>query len=246
MTLELSVTHVLSQPVVPVTLASSEKPVPMRPMWVLVGVFLAMALWGALAQRQAAPSTAFPRPASPAAIYAGLVLMEWGLVLYVWSAGLGRRPGSLRQLIGGRWSRPRDVAVDAAIGLLTWAVWSAVSLLWRSWSGPDSAASIDSLLPHRLHEIGLWILLSMSAGFCEELVFRGYLQRQLHVLTGSAPLALLLQAALFGVSHGYQGARACLRITVYGLFFGGLAMWRRSLRPGMIAHAWTDIAGGLL
>jgi membrane protease YdiL (CAAX protease family) len=245
MTLELSVTHVLSQPVVPVTLASSERPAPMRPMWVLIGIFLAMALWGALAQRQAAHAAAFPRPASPAAIYAGLILTEWGLALYVWRAGLGRRRGSLRELIGGRWSRPRDVAVDAAIGLLTWALWSAVSLLWRSWSGPDTAASIDTLLPHRPHEILLWIVLSMSAGFSEELVFRGYLQRQFQALTGSAPLALVLQAALFGVSHGYQGVRACLRIAVYGLLFGGLAMRRRSLRPGMIAHAWTDIASGL-
>jgi membrane protease YdiL (CAAX protease family) len=239
------VTNVLSEPIPSVPHAPSIEPAPMRPTWVLIGVVLAMALWGALAQRQAAPSAAFPRPASPAAIYAGLILMEWGLVLYVWRAGLGRRRGSLRELIGGRWSRPRDVAVDAAIGLLTWALWSAVSLLWRSWSGPETAASIDTLLPHRLHEIGLWIVLSMSAGFCEELVFRGYLQRQLHALTGSATLALVLQAALFGVSHGYQGTRACLRISVYGLLFGGLAMRRRSLRPGMIAHAWTDIASGL-
>src|SRR5436190_14949843 len=131
--------------------APSIEPTPMRPTWVLIGIFLLMALWGALAQRQATHSAAFPRPASPAAVYAGLILMEWGLVLYVWRAGPGRRPGSLQKLIGGRWSGARDVAVDAAIGLLTWALWSAVGLLWRSWSGPDSAASIDSLLPHRPH-----------------------------------------------------------------------------------------------
>jgi membrane protease YdiL (CAAX protease family) len=55
----------------------------------------------------------------------------------------------------------------------------------------------------------------------------------------------VLQAILFGVTHGYQGARACLTITLYGLLMGVLANARGSLRPGMIAHAWTDIAAGI-
>jgi VanZ family protein len=54
-----------------------------------------------------------------------------------------------------------------------------------------------------------------------------------------------MQSVLFGVSHGYQGVRACVTISVYGLFFGALARMNRSLRPGMIAHAWTDVAAGL-
>jgi len=92
----------------------------------------------------------------------------------------------------------------------------------------------------------LWVLLSISAGFSEELVFRGYLQRQLTALTGSVTVALLLQSALFGIAHGYQGWRSCMAIAVYGALFTMLALWRRSLRPGMTAHAWTDIVGGLL
>ncbi|HYV20647.1 MAG TPA: CPBP family intramembrane glutamic endopeptidase [Verrucomicrobiae bacterium] len=243
------VSHVLSEPISPIPNDVSARPVPMRlrPMVVLVLVFLAMASWGALAQhRSAAHSSTLQVPASPAAIYAGLILMEWGLVYYVWKAALGGSTVSLRDLIGGRWKTLRDVAVDVAIGLLTWGAWTLASWLWVSWARPDSAASVDSLLPHRPHEIALWILLSLSAGFGEELVFRGYLQRQFHALTASAPLALVLQAALFGVSHGYQGVFACTRIFVYGLLFGGLAIGRRSLRPGMVAHAWTDIASGLL
>ena len=31
----------------------------------------------------------------------------------------------------------------------------------------------------------------------------------------------------------------------FGLLFGVVALWRRSLRPGMIAHAATDIMSGL-
>jgi len=76
-------------------------------------------------------------------------------------------------------------------------------------------------------------------------VFRGYFQQQFEAWTRSPSIALLLQAALFAVSHGYQGARACAKIAVFGVLFGLVALWRGSLRPGMIAHALTDIVGGI-
>ncbi len=116
---------------------------------------------------------------------------------------------------------------------------------WQWGFGPDPAASIQALLPRRSIEILLWIGVSISAGVVEETVFRGYFQRQFEALTRSRAAALILQAALFGISHGYQGSRACFKIVVYGVLFGALALWRKNLRPGMMAHAWTDIAAGI-
>jgi len=84
-------------------------------------------------------------------------------------------------------------------------------------------------------------MMSITAGFCEELVYRGYLQRQFLVLTGSVALAVLAQAVLFGAGHWYQGVKMVIVITVLGVLFGVFARWRKSLRPGMIAHAWGDI-----
>jgi hypothetical protein len=37
-----------------------------------------------------------------------------------------------------------------------------------------------------------------------------------------------------------------IAITVYGALFCGVAILRRSLRPGMIAHAWHDIFSGFM
>lgn len=218
------------------------------PVWhtaLLVALFLVLALGGALMQQRSAPTGALPRPSRPAALYLSLMAMEWGLVLYVWRGGLRRTGTSLRDLVGGRWSGPRDVAVDLLLGLGTWGIWTIFSLAWDRWLGAGHAASMRTWLPHHPAEIALWVALSTTAGFCEELVFRGYLLRQFHALTRHAGLAVLAQAALFGVSHGYQGVQACLTITVYGLLMGALALGRRSLRPGMVAHAWTDIAAGI-
>ena len=116
---------------------------------------------------------------------------------------------------------------------------------WDRWVGLGHAASIQTFLPRRAGEILLWVGVSVSAGVCEELVFRGYFQRQFEVFTRSRWIALFLQAALFGISHGYQGLEACVKIAIFGAFYGLLALWRGSLRPGMIAHGGSDILSGI-
>jgi membrane protease YdiL (CAAX protease family) len=101
------------------------------------------------------------------------------------------------------------------------------------------------LLVRHAADIPLWILLALSAGFVEELVFRGYLQRQFGALLASRWAGVIAQAVFFGVTHGYQGALPVLKITLFGLMFGAFALVRRSLVPGMTAHAAVDVIGGL-
>jgi len=221
-------------------------PLSIRPALVLIGGFLAIAALGALAQHRAAGQATLPAPQSHALFYLSLIAIEWGLVLYVWRAGLRRDGAALRELIGDRWRTPRDLARDAALALAVWALWGGLDRVMDAWRGPEHAASVGSWLPRGPLEIALWVALSLSAGFSEELVFRGYLQRQLRQLTGNAAMGTVLQAVLFGISHGYQGVRATVKITAYALLLTALASWRRSLRPGMLAHAWTDVAAGAL
>ena len=86
--------------------------------------------------------------------------------------------------------------------------------------------------------------MSATAGLCEEITFRGYLQRQFAVVTNSMLAGVLISAGVFGASHGYEGLARMVLIGIYGLMFGLLAWWRKSLRPGMIAHAWHDAFSG--
>lgn len=148
--------------------------------------------------------------------------------------------------MSGHWSRLGDVGRDLVIAALFWGVFEATAWLMHFLLGPDTARSISVLLPQGAPEIALWVLVSASAGFCEEAVFRGYLQRQFHAFSRSALVAVLAQAVVFGISHGYQGGRQVVTITVLGLLYGLLAWWCRSLRPGMMAHAWTDVFSGIL
>ena len=219
------------------------------PRWhtvLFVTLFLALALSGAFFQRAARlqPGKVLEQP-HVVPLYLSLIAMEWGLFLYVWKAGLRRTGTKVRELIGGRWQSLRDVFLDASLALALWTVWMIVEKGWDRWFGPGHAASIQTFLPRRGIEILLWIGVSVSAGICEEVVFRSYFQRQFEVFTHSKGIALLLQAALFGISHGYQGIEACVKIALFGALYGLFALWRGSLRPGMIAHAGSDVLSGI-
>lgn len=210
----------------------------------LVVLFLALAAIGLVVQRQAVRSGAPQLHPNVVPLYLSLLAAEWGLFLYVWR-GTRRTGTTLRELVGGRWASPRDLLVDSGLALGAWAVFKILSAAWWHWLKPHPAASIDPLLPRRPIEVLLWIVLSVSAGICEELAFRGYFQRQFAAKTGSPWLAVGLQALLFGIAHSYQGLEATCWIAVYGALFGLLALFRKSLRPGMIAHALTDLLSGL-
>jgi membrane protease YdiL (CAAX protease family) len=111
----------------------------------------------------------------------------------------------------------------------------------RSFQVPRA---VDYLAPRSNLEIPVWIVLCLIVGFCEEVIFRGYLQRQFVAWT-NRPIGIVLSAALFGLGHGYQGRTTQILLGFFGLFLGILAEKRKSLRPGMLAHSWQDLIAGL-
>ena len=222
---------------------------PVAPAWhtaLLAALFLGMAISGALFQRHAQSTPGMLRTyPNVIPLYLSLIAMEWGLFFYVWKGGLRRTGTTLSEIIGGKWASAKDVFVDLSLAVGVWAVWMLIEKGWDRVLGRGHAASIQSYLPQRAIEILLWIGVSVSAGICEEFVFRGYFQKQFEAYTHTKWLGLILQSVLFGVSHGYQGVQACAQIAIFGSLYGALALWRKSLRPGMMAHAGSDILSGI-
>lgn len=221
----------------------------LAPPWhtaVVVAIFLALAAWGAWSQHAAAskPGPA-ERPESAALLYLGIAAAQWGLLRFVVAGGLRRTGTRLGDLIGARWRGWKDVLRDVVIAMAVWALWTGATSIVERAVGEGTPSQVVALLPRTPLEIVAWIVLSLTAGICEEAIFRGYLQGQFEAFTGSAAAAVFLQALVFGVAHGYQGVQNIATITVYGLVFGVLANLRKSLRPGMILHAWTDLFSGL-
>jgi membrane protease YdiL (CAAX protease family) len=178
-------------------------------------------------------------------IYLTVGLMDWALFYYCWTA-VHHRGGNLATLSGGRWTSWKSVAVDLGIALPFWALWEGAAYGVHWLLGPSNAKTVDSLLPKSLLEILVWIGVSITAGVCEEMAFRGFLQRQLHALSGNVVVAVLGQGLVFGLFHAYQGWKNVAVISVLGILFGVLAAWRGNLRANMMVHAWADIWGGWL
>lgn len=218
---------------------------PVAPLWHALGLLaiLALVTYGGI--RSLGPSSGHAAPPHPLRLYAGVMLGEWALVFYVWR-GIRRAGVSLRSLIGSRWHGWASFFSGALLTAAFWLVWEGTARALHLLLGPSDTSNVNAILPRTILEIAAWCAVSCTAGFCEEVVYRGYLQRQFAAWTGSAAAAITLQAVVFGVSHGYQGLKQVLIISVLGVLYGVLAHWRRSLVPGMAAHAWSDIYGGWL
>ena len=178
--------------------------------------------------------------------YVLTITFEWLLFVFV-VVGVRRSGASALLVLGDHWQSARQVLRDIGIAAAFWLVSAGILfIVGRLLRVAALARNMDFILPHGAAELTLWIALSVTAGICEETIFRGYLQRQFIALTKNAPAGILLSAAAFGVAHVYQGFRMVILIGVFGAMFGILAYWRGSVRPGMIVHAWQDSLGGVV
>jgi uncharacterized protein len=178
--------------------------------------------------------------------YVVAIFIEWLLFLFV-VAGVRRSGAPLRIVLGDRWHSVgqvlRDIGIAAGFWIVAMVILGISALLLHITAADHS---LQYMLPQGRAEIALWIALSITAGVCEETICRGYLQQQFISLTRSVPAGILLSAVAFGAFHAYQGFRRMIVVGLYGAMFGILAYWRKSVRPGMIAHAWHDGFLGVL
>jgi uncharacterized protein len=238
------------------------------PVWhtiVLIAGILAVSATGA--SRLPGAHDPSHSPVHKIATYGLTAAME--LAMFAWVLfGLRLNKTPLRALLGANSLRIRSIALDLGIAMLFWiGSLMVLGTLAIAWSGIEAAVThrplipsngqpspsqmrtvrtLVQLAPSNAEEIAAWTLLCILAGFVEEAVFRGYLQRQFIAWgRGSAVAGVVFSALMFGAAHGYEGARAMFLIAVFGVLFSLLALFRRSLRAGMIAHSWQDVFAGL-
>jgi membrane protease YdiL (CAAX protease family) len=232
--------------------AANEPPAPAWHTGALVALILAVATTGTLlAHRgvQASPATS-PPAALPSrqllGVYLPMLVVQWSLVGYV--AVVGRPRNALPSLLGARtrWTSSARAAGDVALAIGCALAIEGIAFVYAKAFGGADAAAVSAMVPRDLQGRLAWIVVAASAGFCEEVVYRGYLQTQLGSFTGRPALGIVIQAALFGAAHADQGLAAVPRVALCGLVLGAVARWRGSLWPGILGHAGLDISGVLL
>jgi CAAX protease family protein len=177
--------------------------------------------------------------------YRMILLFQWGLavilLVYWW---LARRSwddlGLVPRINGG--------AIGVAVGI---AIVIGIVLAQRR-SKPDEATwerlrqrmrKIERLLPRTRAELRWFELVSITAGVCEELLYRGFMIWYLSHWFSIVPSAFLA-AAIFGVAHLYQGVGGILRTGALGGFLASIYLLTRSLYLPMVLHFMADVYSG--
>jgi membrane protease YdiL (CAAX protease family) len=173
------------------------------------------------------------------AVYLSSGLTLWGLaaVTFVIAVVSGTPPAAIGL-------RPAPAAA-----VLLWCaavlVGGLAVLALARFAGIRESAVLRQLLPGTGRERTMFVGLSLTAGFCEELVFRGFLIGALFVATSSMPVAVLISSAAFGVLHAYQDPAGAVRAALLGALLALPLIATGSLLPSMMAHAAIDIVAGL-
>jgi uncharacterized protein len=178
--------------------------------------------------------------------YRRIALVSWALtfaMLAIWlaagrdlrSIGLAFDPGP-RALIGAA------VAVLVS-GLLV----LQMIMVQRSPEKLDQVLvqleSVESVLPHNARELRAFGWLSISAGVCEELLYRGYLIAYFTAFVSVWPAAGLAAVA-FALAHAYQGTSGVIKTGAVGVIMGTLYLLSGSIWGPMLLHAIVDITSG--
>jgi membrane protease YdiL (CAAX protease family) len=169
----------------------------------------------------------------------GGVIVEWSFVILLWF------------LLWARQSSFKDLGVWR---LGTWAAWT-LALLTAALSIASNLRFLPrmhipiyyALLPHGFH-LAAALLMGTTAGFCEEVLFRGFLMTEFAKAGYGKWMQIVIPGLAFGLSHaGYlsQGFLPWLGIAVpvacVGMIWGGAyLLGRRSLVPAVVAHFLND------
>lgn len=130
-------------------------------------------------------------------------------------------------------TRTSTIGMDIGIGVGVGALWVTTYGLmdvvaWQDMFKLDSGklASVPA---------------SLSAGFCEEFLFRGYLFWLLAAAGAGNRSRLLITSIAFGLAHCFWGPWGMAWTTILGFTFGVLVLWRGNVWPAVVAHALLDL-----
>jgi len=100
------------------------------------------------------------------------------------------------------------------------------------------------IFPHNNQEAAVFCLLAVTAGICEEFLYRGFVFGALSRLFVPSWAVLIVSSVLFGLAHAYQGRGGMVGTLLLGTVFGSVRILYDSLVPVVFWHAAVDIVAG--
>jgi len=181
--------------------------------------------------------------------YLASIVLEW-LLLGAVIAGIYRRR---EFFLAAFRSRANSLLQSLGLGLVVYVLGfmaiaaAGIALYSTPLFHKRNEAAILAIAPHTVSEFVAWFAVSLTAGICEELVFRGYLLQQLTAWTRRPIAAIVLAALVFGSVHLYEGLAAVLPLAALALVYGFVVRhFKGDLRAVIVAHTLQDFIVALL
>jgi membrane protease YdiL (CAAX protease family) len=197
-------------------------------------------------------------PGARRSFYVRLLILEWGLSLLALVVSLSA-PGVDAGQVGLRWPQqwPGPVTGLVVVLVLLFVVVSTRALrggallevaepVRKPGEGrhaePAAHATL-ALLPRTAGERRLFTLVGVTAGVCEEWLYRGFFLAVVAALAGGLPTGLLVvvAAVAFGLAHAYQGLAGILTTGLLGGVMAALYLQTGSLLLPVLLHAAIDL-----
>jgi uncharacterized protein len=197
-------------------------------------------------------------PGARRSFYLRLLILEWGLsllALVVWLATPGVSAGQVGLRWPQQWPGPVTVLVVLLVvafvvvstrALRSGALLEAAEPVRRPGEGrhaePTGHATL-ALLPRTAGERRLFTVVGVTAGVCEEWLYRGFFLAVVAALAGGLQtwLLVVVAAVAFGLAHFYQGAVGILTTGVLGGVMAALYLQTGSLLLPVLLHAAIDL-----
>jgi membrane protease YdiL (CAAX protease family) len=197
-------------------------------------------------------------PDARRSFYLRLLILEWGLSLLaptVWLAAPGVDAGQ----VGLRWPQQWPGPVTGLVVLLVLAFVVVSTRALRSGAlleaaepgrrpgegrhAEPAAHATLALLPRTPGERRLFTVVGVTAGVCEEWLYRGFFLAVVAALAGGLPTGVLVVVAAlaFGLAHAYQGPVGILTTGLLGGVMAALYLQTGSLLLPVLLHAAIDL-----
>jgi membrane protease YdiL (CAAX protease family) len=198
-------------------------------------------------------------PAARRSLYRRLLVLEWGLALIalvVWLSAPGVTAGQVGLSWPQRW--PGVLTSVACLLLLALVTWSTVALRSGALAGPPAPAPVRpgearhaeppgsstvALLPRTPQERRLFAVVGVTAGVCEEWLYRGFFLALVAAVAPGlpGPVLVLVAALAFGLAHAYQGLAGVITTGVLGGVLAAVYLSSGSLLLPVLLHAVIDL-----
>lgn len=114
--------------------------------------------------------------------------------------------------------------------------------------GTTDLSSFDGLKGNFVSYILFILIMWVVAAFGEELLYRGYMTKQLAIIFGDTKtawfVAIFLSSIIFGFAHTYQGASGVISTFFVALIFGVIFYKnKQNLWVGVLTHGIYDMFG---